>query len=69
MRQISAQEVIAEAGSLNQLWPKFNRDEKRRIIESITESIVLKQDEIDITFCCMPSSEEFTKRQRNLSHS
>lgn len=69
MRQISANEVIAEATNLHHLWPKFAPDEKRRIVESITERIVLKQDEIDITFCCLPSSEELTKRQRNLSGS
>jgi site-specific DNA recombinase len=69
MHQINANEVIAEATNLHHLWPKFAPDEKRAIVESITEKIVLKQDEIDITFCCMPSSEELTKRQRNLSDS
>lgn len=69
MRQISAEEVVTEATNLHNLWPRFGRDEKRRIIESITESIILKNDEIDITFSCMPTSEELTKRQRNLSDS
>jgi site-specific DNA recombinase len=69
IHHLAANEVIAEATNLHRLWPKFAPDEKRSIVESITEKIVLKQDEIDITFCCMPSSEEFTKRQRNLSGS
>jgi hypothetical protein len=69
VHQVSASEVIAEATNLHQLWPKLTPDEKRRIVESITEKIVLKGDEIDITYWYTPSSEEFTKRQRNLSGS
>jgi site-specific DNA recombinase len=66
MQQISAAEVVYEAANLHKLWPKFTSDEKRRIVESITEKIVVSGDEIDITLCGEPSSEELTKRQRNL---
>jgi len=69
MQQLSADEVIAEATNLHKLWPKFTDDEKRRIIESIVEKIVVSGDEIDISLCYLPSSEELTKRQRNLSGS
>jgi len=69
MQQLSADEVVAEATNLHKLWPKFTDDEKRRIIESITEKIVVAGDQVDITLCYMPSSEELTKRQRNLSGS
>jgi site-specific DNA recombinase len=68
-RQLSADEVVSEATNLHRHWPKFTDEEKRRIIESITEKIVLKGDEIDISLCYMPSCEELTKRQRNLSDS
>lgn len=44
----------------------MSMDEKRRIVESIAEKIVLTRDQIDITFAYMPSCEELTKRQRNL---
>jgi hypothetical protein len=66
MHQLSADEVVAEAANLHKRWPSFKPDEKRRIIESITEKIVVKGDEIDITLSYMPSCEELTKRQRNL---
>jgi site-specific DNA recombinase len=69
MRNLSAAEVVAEATNLHKRWPTFSQGEKRQIIESIVEKIVLTGDEIDITFCYMPSSEELTKRQRNLSDS
>jgi site-specific DNA recombinase len=69
MHQISAEEVLTEATGLFQKWPKFTQEEKRRIIESIVEKITLTGDTIDITFSYMPSSEELTKRQRNVSGS
>ena len=69
MHQISAEEVLTEATGLFQKWPKFTQEEKRRIIESIVEKITLSNDEFDVTWSYLPSSEELTKRQRNLSDS
>jgi len=66
MKQISAEVVQAEAINLYNQWPKCTREEQRRIIESITEKIVLKGDEINITYSYQPSSEECTKSQRSL---
>ncbi|MBU6401584.1 MAG: recombinase family protein [Verrucomicrobia bacterium] len=69
MRHLSASEVVAEATDLYRSWPRLAAEQKRGIIESIVDKIVLTGDEIDITFAYMPTSEEFTKRQRNLSGS
>jgi site-specific DNA recombinase len=66
MHQLSADEIVSEATNLHRLWPKFTPEEKRRIVESITEKITVAGDQIDITFWNPPSSEELTKRQRNL---
>ena len=66
MRQVSAEEVLAEASDLHRRWPSFGPEEKRRIIESIVEKITLTTDEFDVTWSYLPSSEELTKRQRNL---
>lgn len=63
---ISATAVISEANTLYKLWPNLDHEQKRRIIENITERITFSGDEIDITLCYLPSSEEFTKEQRNL---
>jgi site-specific DNA recombinase len=69
MRQISAEEVVSEATFLHRKWPQFDPERKRQIIESIVEKITLSKDEINITWWKLPSSEELTKRQRNLSGS
>ena len=67
MRQTSAEEVLAEATFLHRKWPQFDPEKKRQIIESIVEKITLSPDTINITWWNLPSSEELTKRQRNLS--
>lgn len=66
MRRLSVGEVQNEATDLYEKWPTLESARKRRIIESITEKIVLNSTDILITPCYTPSSEEFTKRQRNL---
>lgn len=66
MKQLSVADVVSEATTLHSLWPKFDRDRKRAIIESITEKIVVSPTEIDITYWSADSSEELTKQQRNL---
>lgn len=69
IHQISAEEVTKEATHLQEIWPRLDQSEKRRIVESITEKIVITVDEINITFSYLPSSEELIKEQRNLSGS
>jgi site-specific DNA recombinase len=69
MHHLSADEVVSEASNLHRMWPKLNHDERRNIIESIIEKIVLSGEEISVTYYNVPSSEELTKRQRHLSGS
>ncbi len=67
VHQVSAEEVVAEAGNLHRIWPDLTGNQKRNLVESIVEKVVLTGDTIDITLCYLSSSEELTKRQRNLS--
>lgn len=64
---VSADEVIAEASDLYSRWPKFEREQKRRVVESITDKIVVGVDEVSIHLAHIPSSrEDMTKKQRDL---
>jgi len=65
-RQVAADEVVLEALNLHERWPTFDQEDKRRIIDSIVEKITVTRDQIDITLCYLSSSEELTKRQRNV---
>jgi site-specific DNA recombinase len=64
--RISADEVVNEATTLHKVWPKLEAEQKRRIVESITERITLSGKEIEISLSYLPSSEELIKRQRTL---
>jgi site-specific DNA recombinase len=66
MRLVNASEVAIEAADLYRLWPSLDVNAKRKVLESIVERITLTDNTIDIRLCYLPSSEELTKKQRNL---
>lgn len=66
VNNLSADEVLSEAQGLYDRWPKLPTEDKRKIAESIIEKIVIGDREIDISFSCLPSSEELTKTQQQL---
>lgn len=63
----SSDEVISQAKDLYSRWPSLTLEEKRTIIEQITEKIIVGKDDIHIQLCYVPSSLENTAdRQQNL---
>jgi site-specific DNA recombinase len=70
IQYLSSGEIITEARDLYSRWPKLSSEEKRRVVESITERIVLGKDEVDINLCYLPSSAEImASPQRNFRDS
>src|SRR5260221_3568309 len=45
--QLSEEEIILGARDLYQRWPKLSDEEKRHIIEAITEKIIVGKDEVE----------------------
>ena len=68
INHLSSDKIVAEAHDLYARWPYLTREEKQRIVESITEKIIIGKDEVAINLCYFPHSEEMTKWQRNLPH-
>jgi site-specific DNA recombinase len=66
INHLSGDRILLEAKDLYGRWPHLNRDEKQRVVESITEKIEIGRDEVSISLCYLPSSEEMTKEQRSL---
>jgi len=66
VNKLSADDVLHEASTLYDRWPKMPVDEKRKIAESLIEKVVIGDGEIDITFSYLPSSEELCKSQQRL---
>lgn len=68
VNDLSAEQVLLEANTLYTRWPSLSVEDKRKIVESIVERIVIGPgDEIEITLSYLPSSEEMTNSQRALS--
>lgn len=63
---LSSSEVIAEAQDLYSRWPSLDFEDKRRIIENITERVVIGDGDISLELCYLPSSEVMAKEQRTL---
>jgi site-specific DNA recombinase len=67
---LSSSDVVAEAQDLYSRWPSLPFDEKRRVIENITEKIVVGDGDISLELCYLPSSAELlSKEHRNLRDS
>jgi len=65
IQHLSSNEVIAEAQDLERSWPQLVHEEKRRIVEAITQKITVGKDDLAIDLCYLPSLSEITaKRQR-----
>lgn len=65
---MSSDKVLVDAQDLYSRWSQLARDEKRKIIESITENISVGKEDIAINLCYLPSSSEnVAERQRTLS--
>ncbi len=58
----SSEYIIEEAQSLYQNWEKFSKEEKRKIIEIITEKIIIDEDEItlNLNYIAPPKSPPFS---------
>jgi len=64
---LSREEILAEARDLYSRWASLSPEEKRQIVETIVESIVIGRGEVDIHLCYLPSSssEVVADRQHN----
>jgi site-specific DNA recombinase len=68
IQYMSSDEIISEAKDLWTRWPDLAAEEKRQVVENITEKLVIGKDEVDIQLCYLPSpSQNVAGRQRNLS--
>ena len=67
VNQLSADDILSEATTLYARWPSMPVEDKRKIVESLIEKIVIGEREIDITFSYLPTSEHVCTNQQRLS--
>lgn len=56
IQRLSSDTVLQEAQDLYEQWPEFSFEQKRGIVELITEKIVIESQDITITFAYAPTS-------------
>ena len=51
IQYLSSNQVLHEAKDLYSRWPQLTPEEKRKIVESITERIVVGKEDVTINLC------------------
>jgi len=70
IQYLSSDQILQEAKDLYSRWPELTSEEKRKIVENITEKIIVGKDDVTINLCYLPSpSKMMTSRQRNFRDS
>lgn len=58
IRFLSSDQILTEAKDLYGRWQDLEQQEKRKIVENITEKITIGKDDVTIDLCYLPSSSE-----------
>lgn len=61
IQRASGDVVLDEAKQLSEKWEQLPFNEKRSIVETITDNITIKNDVIDIDLCFLPTSSKTTR--------
>jgi site-specific DNA recombinase len=56
INRLSQDEILSEARDLSERWEGLTKEEKRQLVEQITERIIVGKDEVEIRFCYLPNS-------------
>jgi hypothetical protein len=65
--KVSSEEVIHEAKTLYEQWPKLDNDWKRSIVEAVFQRIEIHDGKIKITYSGIPTSVELCKNQQQMA--
>ncbi|MEW8285204.1 MAG: recombinase family protein [Candidatus Thiodiazotropha endolucinida] len=65
IQYLSSDEIVSEAKDLYSRWPDLSKEEKRTIVETITESIVIEKDEIAINLNYLPPSSQVVASEQH----
>lgn len=63
---LSSDQIVSDARDLYTRWLSLAHDEKRHIVEAVTERIVVGNHEVSIELCYLPSPETVATRYRTI---
>ena len=62
---LSSDQIVSEAKDLYGRWEGLEKEEKRRIVETITEEIIIGDGEVSINLCYLPNIPELAAVQKS----
>lgn len=62
IQYLSSDQILSEAKDLHSRWPDLVFEEKRKIVESITDNITIGKDDVTIDLCYLPSPYEIMSK-------
>jgi site-specific DNA recombinase len=65
VQYMSSDQILHEARDLYSRWPELDEQEKRKIIEGITEQVIVGKEDITINLCYIPTSSELVASGRH----
>ena len=66
VNNVSGDEVLVEAQGVYGRWPKMTIEQKRPIVQSLIEKVIVGKGEVELSFSYLPTSEEQCKSQQQL---
>lgn len=67
IERLSSDQIVSEAQDLATRWPDLTDDEKRTVVENVTDRITVGENEINIELFCLPATDK-TSSTRQRSH-
>lgn len=61
---LSEDQILEEARNLSAQWPHMEFEEKRRLVEAITESIKIGENSVEINLFYLPALKNTANRQQ-----
>jgi site-specific DNA recombinase len=65
IQYLSSDEIVEEARDLYSRWDGLLPQEKRHIVETITERITIAKEEVEIHLCYLPNPVEMMARRQH----
>lgn len=67
IQYLSSDQIINEAKDLYSRWPELTSEEKRKVVENITEKIIIGGDDVTINLCYLPPSYKITATGQHIN--
>lgn len=66
IQYLSKDQIFSEARDIYDRWPSLPLEERRKIVENITEKVIIGKDDVTIELCYLPSPSEIASKGQRI---